>query len=247
MASMIWETSPVWRLNVRPSFVFLLSLVHYGSSERGKGIKSFLNSFPSPSTGVSSYIGVERIVNHNRDNFHAGRPAGNFGPPVSLFNPALGLFDHRLRHLDHESSIVDLPPSLVQLAHMFMAVAADSYPDEHTWASSIKDILSQIFPATLNWEVSQTWFGIKPGAIKFGDTPFFVVVKNEAGLEGDSSLEAALSYAHIATSPVDTVKFFYVHCYCHSFLLMWIVGLTEAIELSRHAFELSCCSLRYHG
>jgi len=68
----------------------------------------------------------------------------------------------------------------------------------------IKDILSRIIAVPLDWEVSQARFGDRPDAINLDDTPFFVVeVKNEAGLEGDASLEAALSYAHIATSPMD--------------------------------------------
>jgi len=72
----------------------------------------------------------------------------------------------------------------------------------------------------LDWEVLQGRFAIRPGAINFGDNPFFVVeVKNEAGIEGDASLQAALSYAHIATSQGQII------CHCRSFLLMWIVGL----------------------
>ncbi len=50
-----------------------------------------------------------------------------------------------------------------------------------------------------NWEVPQARFGIKPDAIKSGDTPFFVVgVKNEAGLEGDAPLQAAGSTVVLA-------------------------------------------------
>jgi len=93
-----------------------------------------------------------------------------------------------------------------------MVAAANSYPDELTWTAAIKGALTQIFAVPLNWEVSQAGFGIKPDAIKLGDTPFFVVeANNEPGLGGDASLQAALSYAHIATSPVDKVKSFYLH------------------------------------
>ena len=49
--------------------------------------------------------------------FHAGRPAGNFGPLVSLFNGALGLFDYHLCHLEDESSTLDPPATLIRLAH----------------------------------------------------------------------------------------------------------------------------------
>jgi len=93
---------------------------------------------------------------------------------------------------------------------MFMVAAANSYPEEFTRTAVIKDALTQIIGVPLNWEGSQARFGIRLGAIKFGDTTFFVVeVKNEVGL-GDASLQAALSYAHIATSLMDTVKSFYV-------------------------------------
>ena len=118
----------------------------------------------------------------------------------------MGLFDYRLSHLDDESSTLDLPPSLIELAQMFMFIAANSYPDTSTRIAAINGILSRIFAVPLDWEVPQSRFGIKPGAINFGDTPFLVVeVKNEVGLEGDAYLQAALSYAHIATSPVDNV------------------------------------------
>ncbi|KAI0286822.1 hypothetical protein BGY98DRAFT_929912 [Russula aff. rugulosa BPL654] len=185
--------------------------------KREKGIKLFRkSSFPRPSAGVSSFGGVERVVQDFKDTFHAGRPAGNFGPPVSLFNRHLGLFDYRLSHLDDDSSSVDLPPSLIQLTHVFMNASANIYRDELTRTAAIKVILEQIFATPLIWGISQARFGIRPGALDCGDTPFFVVeVKNEAGLEGDASLQAALSYAHIATSPLVKVESFYV-------LLSWV-------------------------
>jgi len=84
--------------------------------------------------------------------------------------------------------------------------AAISYPDEVTRTAAIKGALTQIIGVPLNWEVSQGRFGIRPDAIDSGNTPFFVVeVKNELGLGGDASLQAVLSYVHIATSPVDKV------------------------------------------
>ena len=67
--------------------------------------------FPTPSAGVSSFGGVERVVKDFGDSFHAGRPAGNFGPPVSLFNRHLGLFEYCLHHLDDDSFTVELPSS----------------------------------------------------------------------------------------------------------------------------------------
>ena len=139
----------------------------------------------SHATYFREYRGLRRII----------------GPPVSLFNRALGLFDYHLSHLDDESSTVDLPPSLIQQAHIFMVVAANSYSNDSMRTVAIKDNLNSIFGMQLNWDVLLNQFGIKPDAISFGDKPFFVVeVKNEAGLEGDASLQAALSYAHIATS-----------------------------------------------
>ena len=175
-------------------------------------------SFPTPSVGVSSFEGVGRVVKGFGDSFHAGRPAGNFGPPVSLFNRHLGLFDYRLRHLDDDSFTVELPSSLIELTHLFMKVSASSYRDEAARIDAIKEVLNTIFSTPLAWGSHQARFGIKPDALDCGDTPFFVVeAKNEAGLEGDASLQAALSYAHIATSPTTKVRSFYVLCLCHSF------------------------------
>jgi hypothetical protein len=82
-----------------------------------------------------------------------------------------------------------------------MHISAESYPDGATRVEAIKYILNEIFAVSLEWEALQGRFAIRPGTIDFGDNPFFVVeVKNEAGLEGDASLQAALSYAHIVSS-----------------------------------------------
>jgi len=43
---------------------------------------------PLPSSGVSSFAGMEQIIRTTQNKFHARQPAGNFGPPVSLFHPA---------------------------------------------------------------------------------------------------------------------------------------------------------------
>ena len=110
-----------------------------------------------------------------------------------------------------------LRPSLIELTHLFMNVSANSYRDEAGRTGAIKDFLNLIFSTTLTWESHQSRFGINPDALDCSDPPFFMVEKNEAGLEGDASLEAALSYAHIATSPAAKVKSFYVLCLCHSF------------------------------
>jgi len=118
----------------------------------------------------------------------------------------LGLFDYCLHHLDDESSTVNPPSDLIQLVHQFIVTSVISYPNEVMQTAAIKGALTQIVSVPLNWEVLQGWFGIQPDAIDSGDTPFFVVeVKNELGLGGDASLQAALSYVHIATSPVDKV------------------------------------------
>ena len=144
---------------------------------------------------------MEKVVNKARNNFHAGRPAGNFGPPVSLFNQALGRFDYHLSHLDDEPPIVDTDQSIFEFAHMFMQISADYCPNEARRVDAIKHILNRIFALPLDWDVLQGRFGIRPDAINIGENPFFVVeVKNEAGIDGDASLQAALSYAHIATS-----------------------------------------------
>ena len=70
-----------------------------------------------------------------------------------------------------------------------MNASTNIYRDELTRTAAIKVILEQIFATLLIWGISQARFGIRPGALDCGDTPFFVVeVKNEAGLEGDASL-----------------------------------------------------------
>ena len=154
---------------------------------------------------------METVVNSKLD-FHAGRPAGKF-------NHVLGLFDYHLCHLDDEPPIIDTDQSIFQFAHIFMHISANSYPDESTRVEAIRYILNQIFAASLDWNVLQARFrvGITPDAINTGDNPFFVVkVKNEAGIDGDASLQAVLSYAHIATSQGQIIPFFVIiiHFYC---------------------------------
>jgi hypothetical protein len=180
-------------------------------------MKLFRALIPSPSFGVSTG-GVMQVVDRAKDFFHSGRPAGNFGPPVCLFNHALGLFEYHLRQLDNDSFPINVSPALIRLAQMFMACAANSYRGESSRTEAIKATLNDIINVPLNWEASQSLFGIRPDAINFGDIPFFVMeVKNEAGLEGDASLQAALSYARIATSFLHSVRSFYIHCSCHPF------------------------------
>ena len=199
---MMWEASTVGRLDVCLFFAFYCCpVVDYGPSERAKGLKSLRDSLTKPSLGVSSAGGVETVVNKAKNDFHAGRPAGNFGPPASLFNQALGLFDYHLCHLDDEPPIVNTHQSIFQFTHQFMHISAECYPKEVNRIDAFKFILTQIFDAPIDWDVMQSRFGIRPDAINIGDNPFFVVeVKNEAGLEGDASLQAALSYARIAAS-----------------------------------------------
>ncbi|KAI8975930.1 hypothetical protein BD414DRAFT_423507 [Trametes punicea] len=156
---------------------------------------------PKPSDGVSSSTGVHRVVDDHADKFHAGRPAGNYGPPVSLFNDALGRLDHRLRHLDDVP--IDPPPALIRLVHSLTVVAANSYPSEDRRVEATEPLLSQILNNALRWKPSKHRYGIEPDAISEGHPPFLVVVevKNEAGLHGDASLQAGLSYAHLVTAP----------------------------------------------
>jgi hypothetical protein len=172
---------------------------------------------PTPSDGVSSFTGVGKVIKECQSNFHTGRPARNFGPPASLFNTALGRFDYLLRHLDDDSFSDEPPASLILETHQFMVISAESYVNESTRTSVIKEVLNGIVGNQLNWTTSKTQFNVKPDALGFDGPPFFIVeVKDEAGLEGDASLQAALSYAHIATSAKDKVKSFHVLCVCHT-------------------------------
>lgn len=120
-----------------------------------------------------------------------------------------------------------------------MKYAAESYDSEATRVAVIKDTIAKICDVDLAWYSDR--FGIKPDALNTGDIPFLVVeVKNEAGMEGDASLEAALSYACIASSPCYEVRIILRLLSSSFILLMLIVGFTEEIELSR-------CSLRHYG
>jgi hypothetical protein len=123
----------------------------------------------------------------------------------------LGLFDYRLHHLDHDhESRVDPSSFLVHRAHEFMVIAANCYDSEEARTNAIREILESILEIRLVWKVQMNQFRIQPDAIFPDVTPFFVVeVKNEAGLEGDASLQAALLYPHLATT---SVRSFYVVC-----------------------------------
>jgi hypothetical protein len=100
------------------------------------------------------------------------------------------------------------------MAHTFLTVVVNHYPNEFTRMEAIEGIFNQIFPIRINWAVPRTRFGIQPDAINADGPPFFVVeLRNEA----DASLQAALSYAHMVTSPINNVsKSFYILCRCHS-------------------------------
>ncbi|EJF57295.1 hypothetical protein DICSQDRAFT_174058 [Dichomitus squalens LYAD-421 SS1] len=146
--------------------------------------------------------GMRKVVVDNADKFHAGRPAGNYGPPACLFNHALGLVDYRLRHLDDDISEPAPPPILMRMVHQLMTTAARSCSSEDDRVGAMKTLLGKIFSKALHWKPPQGTYGIVPHAINADDPPFVVVeVKNEAGLEGDASLQAGLSYAHIVTAP----------------------------------------------
>ena len=152
---------------------------------------------------------MHKVVGDHADKFHAGRPAGNYGPPVSLFNHALGRLDHRLRHLDDDPTVPH--PALIRLVHELIVVAANSYEKEDRRVEATKPLLSQIFNTALHWNPSKTLYDIEPGAISEGHPPFMVIVevKNEAGLCGDASLQAGLSYTHLVTAPKYKVRLFY--------------------------------------
>lgn len=180
-------------------------------------------TFPRPSSDASNHDGVVRVVDHARDRFHSGRPAENFGPPVCLFNRHLGMFDYHMSRLDDESFPIELAPSLIGMAHRFMIAAAQTYDVESSRTDAIKVSLRNIFAIPLDFDISPARFSITPGAINSGKIPFFVIeVKNEAGLEGDASLQAALSYAHIATTCVRSLSLS-----LSLFLLTGIVGPIE--------------------
>jgi len=51
-------------------FYYHSPVVYCGWSERKKGIKLFHELFPSLSSGVSSFEGVQQVV-HAKNNFHA--------------------------------------------------------------------------------------------------------------------------------------------------------------------------------
>ncbi|RPD68884.1 hypothetical protein L226DRAFT_617239 [Lentinus tigrinus ALCF2SS1-7] len=108
----------------------------YGKAlrEREARARSVDKALPSPSMGVESSAGVRSVFKANGHLFHAGRPAGNYGPPVAIFDPALGLLAYRLSHLDDDDD--DLPEirpdhDECKSAHKFVSRALDCY-DEHS-------------------------------------------------------------------------------------------------------------------
>ncbi|KAI8974618.1 hypothetical protein BD414DRAFT_517571 [Trametes punicea] len=124
---------------------------------------------PRPSDGV---------VDDHADKFHAGRPAGNYGPPI------------------------DPPPALIQLVYSLIVVAANSYPTEDHRVEATRPLLSQIFNTALHWNPARSLYDVELDAISEGHPPFLVVaeVKNEAGLHGDASLQAGLTCKHLLTA-----------------------------------------------
>ncbi|TBU52857.1 hypothetical protein BD310DRAFT_888780 [Dichomitus squalens] len=169
---------------------------------REQRVEVIRTAVPRPSYGVSTSAGVRKVVVDNADRFHAGRPAGNYGPPACLFNHALGRLDYRLRHLDDDISESAPPPILMRMVHELMTTAARCYSSEDDRVEAIKTLLGEIFSKALHWKPPRGTYGIVPDAINADNPPFVVVdVKNEAGLEGDASLQAGLSYTHIVTAP----------------------------------------------
>lgn len=181
-------------------------------SEREMEVRRIRESFPAPSAGVKSFSGVQMVVNDNADNFHAGRPASNHGPPVALFDPTLGLLAYYLSHLDDD--IPEIEPNHLQIGavHMFMEQALRSYENENKRLTAIEKSLQQAIGIDMTWK--QSICGIIPDAVFGGTLPYGVMeVKNEAGLEGDASLQAGLSYARIVMNGQDKVWILIcVHC-----------------------------------
>ncbi|RPD68891.1 hypothetical protein L226DRAFT_548375 [Lentinus tigrinus ALCF2SS1-7] len=175
----------------------------YGKAlrEREARARSVDKALPSPSMGVESSAGVRSVFKANGHLFHAGRPAGNYGPPVAIFDPALGLLAYRLSHLDDD----DLPE--IRPDH-----------EECKWAHNAEDqrIAIKEFLESLDTDIKYRHskspdfyvsgcLGAAYGAMT--GFPYGVMeLKKEAGLGGDASLQAQLSYAKIVSEDTEKVR-----------------------------------------
>ncbi|KZT70536.1 hypothetical protein DAEQUDRAFT_689285 [Daedalea quercina L-15889] len=170
--------------------------------EREEKTSHIRRLLPTPSDGVSS-AGVPKVVNNHNDCFHAGRPDDNYGPPVALFNPTLGLLAYHLRHIDSDIPMIEPSDDDCLKTHGFMVEALSSSDNEEARLSCIAISLNALFCGWhLSWD--KTISGSRSSGVFGGSPPFGILeVKSEAGLDGDASLRAGLSYAKMITDNAD--------------------------------------------
>ena len=158
---------------------------------------------PSPSDGVQDVSGIWKALSGREAVIHGGRPVRNCGPPPALFNPALAKFDYHLRHLDEEADELDVDAYLLRDVHLFIEKSSAIYDSEDARCAALRSLVGRLTgPGVVRHDTI-----LKEGALDvLWDTahPTVVeVIKNELGIGGDASLQAALSYCKIIRS--DTV------------------------------------------
>ncbi len=167
-------------------------------SDREAGVRAAAE-LPSPSTGVGTFSGLQTVINGNAEVFHTGRPHNNHGPPVALFNPILGLLAHRLSHVDKDDPAIRPDHHESKWAHEFIHASLECYDSETTRIIAIRRFIESLHPE-VHWK--EPINKVEPDVLLGALTHFpsgVGEIKNEAGLRGDASMQACLSYAKIVT------------------------------------------------
>ncbi|PCH44878.1 hypothetical protein WOLCODRAFT_139303 [Wolfiporia cocos MD-104 SS10] len=148
----------------------------------------------SPSEGVRR---PSNVLRQDTGIIHAGRPHLNYGLPPALHNATLARLDSHLLNIDEDLDDLIPDTTLIGQVHLFMVASLATYDGENSRQIAIRSHLHAIMRARAEWW--PTLPRCKPGAVWRNDSFPSVVLelKNEFGLEGEATLQAALSYSKI--------------------------------------------------
>ncbi|EPQ53409.1 hypothetical protein GLOTRDRAFT_130748 [Gloeophyllum trabeum ATCC 11539] len=170
-----------------------------------------------------------KVVNQNKDVFHTGRPASNYGPPVALFNSVLGWLAYQLSRLE---DISEIHPASFRAAHEVVTLSLGSYPSQDIRVDSLSRPLQMCLGMPFTWKLKMA--GIEPNVVVGGSEPFGLMeVKNEVGLNGDASLQAGLVYARIVTETTGKMLLRRKQSNCPTILISIMGDLLE-IAIATH-------------